>query len=273
MASRPKFTARRILAAAMASCAAAAAIVLIAAPQEFEGRDVLWRIVNEECVPNQLQKQDPKPCALVDLHGGVDKGFAIFKDIRGDEQFLLIPTARISGIESPVILAPDAPNYFADAWDARSYLDELVHQTLPRDDIGLAINSAAGRSQDQMHIHVDCVKPDVHDALQREAPSLGSQWTPVGVAFSGHHYEAMWVAGERLGANNPFKLLANGIPGAAGDMGDRTLVVIGATRANGDAGFILLEDAANPQINDRASGEELLDHACGIASAAPPRQN
>ena len=226
----------RVSAAVMAVCAVVVWLPA-AVPQEIGPRDELWIVVRDGCVPGQLHSHDPKPCVQVDLHDGIEKGFAILKDLERATHFLLIPTARVPGIESPVILAPDAPNYFADAWDARKYVEEALHQTLPRDAFGLAINSAVARSQDQLHIHVDCIRPDVHQALRERGASIGNRWAPLGVSFSGHHYEAMWVPGERLGSNNPFRLLAEGFSGTAQDMGDRTLVVVGSFRANGAAGF------------------------------------
>ena len=79
----------------------------------------------------------------------------------------------------------------------------------------------------------------------------------------------MWVSGERLGSHNPFRLLADGFPGAAHDMADWTLVVVGSSRANSAAGFIILADRVNREGHDSAHGEDLLDHACHIA---PPPQ-
>src|ERR1700753_2720154 len=76
--------------------------------------DALWKIVSGRCLPDQQQSANPQPCAAVDLAGG----YAIRKDINGATQFLLIPTVRLGGIESPEILAPGAPNYFAQAWAA-----------------------------------------------------------------------------------------------------------------------------------------------------------
>jgi CDP-diacylglycerol pyrophosphatase len=270
MAKESKIAMLRGFAAAFAACAAFVCLAA-AAQEQLTTRDVLWVVVHDKCIPDELQKHDPNPCVRVDLDDGVEKGFVVLKDIWGNTQFLLIPTARIPGIESPAILAPDAPNYFADAWDARTYIDAALGHKLPREDIGLAINSAVGRSQDQLHIHVDCVRPDVQAALQEEAPTIGNHWAPLDVQLSGHHYQAMWVAGERLGANNPFRLLAEGLPGAAQDMGDRTLVVIGSSRANGAAGFIVLEDQVDQENHDKASGEELLDHSCTIAADAQPK--
>jgi CDP-diacylglycerol pyrophosphatase len=245
--------------------------ILAAAPQVIGPRDALWIIVHDECVPNQLHTNNPRPCVQVDLRDGVEKGFAVLKDIGSATQLLLIPTVRITGIESPIILAPDAPNYFAEAWEARKYIDEALHRTLPRDDIGLAINSSVGRSQDQLHIHVDCIRPDLHEALRERAASIGNRWAPLDVSFSGYDYWAMWVPGERLGSNNPFRILAEGLPGAAQDMRDRTLVVVGSSRANGAPGFVILEGQVNRESHDSAYGERLLDHSCRIAAASEPK--
>ena len=127
--------------------------------------NALWTIVNGQCVPDQRNNGDPAPCALVDLDGGEPRGYAVLKDLVGTTQYLLIPTERVPGIESPQILAVDAPNYFADAWRARSFVEQRAGRELPRDSLSLAINSADARSQDQLHIHVDCVRADVRQAL------------------------------------------------------------------------------------------------------------
>ncbi len=166
--------------AAGLSMAVCAAFLLRAsgAAQNSPSRDALWRIVNTMCVPEQTQNGDPKPCAQVDLENGSERGFAILKDLRGETQFLLIPTSRISGIESPLVFAPDARNYFADAWEARSYVNQALHKILPPDDISLAINSTESRSQDQLHIHIDCVRMDVFEALHANEAAIGDQLGP-----------------------------------------------------------------------------------------------
>lgn len=255
--------------AVIAICAVALPFLRTAAQELSSPRDVLWTIVHEACVPHELYRHDPKPCVRVDLRGGDEKGFAILKDIRGDTQFLLIPTVRISGIENPITWEPGAPNYFADAWEARAYVEETIHQSLPRNYIGLAINSASSRSQDQLHIHVDCVRLDVDEALRKNETSIKDRWSPLNTCFSGHCYVAIWAPGENLGSNNPFRLLAEELPGALDDMGNWTLVVVGASRANGALGFIILADQVNRKNQDLANGEELLDHACRIARTAP----
>jgi CDP-diacylglycerol pyrophosphatase len=198
---------------------------------------------------------------LVDLDGGVDHGFVLLKDRDGATQILLMPTAKITGIESRVILLPDATNYFADAWLAVPRLNPLVHRDLPRDDVSLAINSISGRSQNQLHIHIDCIDATVRDTLHQLASEIGDQWAPLSEKLAGHQYLAMRAFGEQID-KNPFRLLADGVPGAAADMAHQTLVVTGMVMPDGSPGFILLTDHADPTTGDRGSGEELQDHAC-----------
>src|SRR5690242_6502771 len=108
-----------------------AVLLTTCAAQTSSPRDALWQIVSGMCVPDQTQHHDPKPCTAVDLQEGGDHGYAVLKDIRGETQFLLIPTARIPGMESPAVLAPDAANYLASAWEARSYVEGALHRNLP----------------------------------------------------------------------------------------------------------------------------------------------
>ena len=228
--------------------------------------DALWRIVSEAACPTRWRTAIP-PRARWWTCGA---GGAILKDLVGATQFLLIPTERVSGIDDPAILAATSPNYFADAWRARSFVDERAGARLPRQWISLAINSAVARSQDQLHVHVDCVRPDVHDALTDHAAAIGPSWAPFPVLLSGHRYDAMSVGGDDLDAN-PFTLLADGIPGARADMGDRTLVVVGAVAADGRPGFVILTDRADAATGDQAAGEELQDHdSCPRRAAALP---
>src|ERR1035437_1688450 len=251
--------------AAICACAA-----FLFPPADVAQRDpppnTLWEVVHNLCVPGQSEHHDPKPCLQVDLNGGIESGFAILRDPRGGTQFLLIPTTQISGIESPIVRGPSAPNYFADAWEVRTFINEALHQTLPRDGISLAINSAVSRSQDQLHIHFSCIRADTLEALHKNEGRIGDQWAPLNVSLFGHYYLAMWVTGEHLSPNNPFRLLAEKLPNATRDMGNRTLVVIGFTRTDGTKGFVILAGQVNKKSGDLANGEELLDHACQIAA-------
>ena len=183
----------------------------------------------------------------------------MLKDLVGATQFLLIPTARVAGIESPEVLAPDAPNYFADAWRARSYVEQRAGRGLPRDWVSLAINSAAARSQNQLHIHVDCVRADVRQALATNAGAIGPTWSAFPVPLAGQQYRAIAVPGDGLDGVNPFRLLADGLAG--GDsMGAQTLVAVGSTGVDGAPGFVLLAGRADAADPGSGHGEDLQDH-------------
>jgi CDP-diacylglycerol pyrophosphatase len=225
--------------------------------------NALWDIVHDKCVPDLSANGSPKPCDEVDLAEGV----ALLKDIVGDTQFLLIPTARVSGIEDAQILAPDAPNYFADAWARRGAIDARAHRLLPRDAVSLAINSFYGRTQNQLHIHMDCLLPEVRAALQQHGAEVPTHWAAFPTELAGHSYQAMRLEGAEL-AQNPFKLLADGVPGAKEDMGRHTLVLVGA-RIGGAPGFILLDDRADVAKLDNGSGETLQDHGCALLKDLP----
>ncbi|MDQ2765132.1 MAG: CDP-diacylglycerol diphosphatase, partial [Pseudomonadota bacterium] len=223
-------------------------------------RSALWKIVHGECVPHEQAVHDPSPCSSVDLARGVARGFAVLKDIKGVAQFLLIPTARIGGIEDPAILAPDATNYWDAAWQARYFVDERVHNALPRDAIAFVVNSSLARSQDQLHIHIDCILPDVRAALAVNLDKVEAVWTPFPIPLAGHRYRSIRINQERLDEVNPFRVLADSDPLAGGDMGMHTLVLVGETFANGSTGFVLLDDHINLATGDDASGEQLQDH-------------
>jgi CDP-diacylglycerol pyrophosphatase len=259
----PRATAGRLAAAAVLGAA-----LFGSAAAHAQNPNALWQIVHDKCVPDQTQHGDPKPCAEVNLGHGGASGYAILKDIRGATQFLLIPTERVGGIESVSLLSPGSPNYFADAWAARGFVERVLSHPMPRDTISLAINSQFARSQNQLHIHIDCIRADVRAMLLRERAAIGRHWAPLGLALAGHRYRAMLVAGTTLAGHNPFKLLARGIPGAVADMGHYTLVVVGMTFADRKPGFVVLADHADPAHGDNAGGEELQDHACALGHQA-----
>lgn len=239
-------------------------LVLLLGKARGHDSNALWRIVSGQCVTHERNRGTPAPCEQVDLRPGA--GFAVLKDRVGVAQYLLIPTRRISGVESPLLLATGSPNYWAFAWRARSAVEARLHRKLARNQVALAINSAYARSQNQLHIHIDCIRPDVLRRLCRRAPDIGPHWAPLGVTLRGHPYWAMRVRGTNLGEKDPFKLLARRLPQAREHMDHRTLVVVGATFAPHSNGFILLTDQVDLSAGDWASGEELLDHTCGISA-------
>lgn len=244
-------------------CGASLLLGLVILPIAARASDpsALWHIVHDRCVPDEEQHHDPAPCALVELADGEARGYVVLKDLVGATQFLVLPVARITGIESPALLAPDAPNYLQDAWSARRFVTARAPRPLAREDLSLAVNSAFGRTQNQLHVHVDCLGAGIRDALARHRGELGDDWKPFPERLAGHSYRARRLLRADLAGVNPFLLLADGIPGARQDMGAYTLFVAGET-FGGAPGFVLLADRADPALGDFASSESLQDHAC-----------
>jgi len=254
--ARPEAMLARLLAAVGLMIGLTAPGALAANP------DALWHIVHDQCAPDMAAKGSPAPCDAVDLAGG----FAILKDLHGATQLLLIPTDRITGIEAPQILAPGAKNYWRDAWSARPIFQRRAGRPVPPEDIALAINSKYGRSQNQLHIHIDCVRPEVRQALNANQRLIGPSWSVLNVDLAGHRYSARRLEGADLGSSDPFRLLAED-PQARADMGRETLVVIAANFQGAKPGFVLLSDRADPLRGDIGHGEDLLDPTCKLLAA------
>ncbi len=212
-------------------------------------RDALRQIVQDQCAVHWQREHSAAPCERI------EEDYALLHDIKGGAHFLLIPTRTIAGMESDALLAPGAPNYFAAAWSSRDLLSASVGHRLPRDAIGLALNPRHARSQDQLHIHIECVRTDVAAALQAAAPRIGRAWSALEVG--GKTYRAFRVMGEELNVD-PIALLAGELPGARNDLGDYTLVVAGMSYAEGP-GFVLL-------AGNGPAGELLLDPACAVGA-------
>ena len=239
-----------------------AAALLAAASGAFPARaadpSALWKIVDRHCVPDQAMHARPDPCAVVDLADS----YAVLKDIRGREQYLLIPTRRLAGIESLELLQPRTPNYFAAAWRQVPLVEAKVGRSLPRDDLSLAINSAYGRSQNQLHIHIDCIGLAAHAMLQSQSSKIGARWSAL-PPIDGSRYRAMYIPGDSLGSRDPFRLLAASLHDPGREMGRHTLVLVGTAAPR--AGFFLLDGELDLLHLDFASGETLQDHSCRIA--------
>ena len=245
--------------------AAALAVALSIAPLRADP-NALWRIVHDACVPHVEAGLGPKPCERIDLEGGVAQGVAILKDLVGVAQMLAIPTRRITGIEDPQMLEPDAPPVFADAWAARDLVEARLGRALPREAVGLAINSKWARSQDQLHVHVDCVAIPVMKALADYASALDDQWRAMTVKLQARAYFARRLDSADLRDVAPLKLLADGLKGAREQMGAYGLAAIGAT-FDGKPGFVLLADEFSLEGGGHA--EDLQDHDCAISNSAP----
>jgi CDP-diacylglycerol pyrophosphatase len=222
-------------------------------------RDLLWGVV-KVCVANRELTGGAFPCLDVDTTRGVVRGFAVIRAPLKRTHVVVTPTARIVGIEDHALQSPDAPNYFADAWEARKYVLDSVERPVSERDIGLAVNSRPGRSQDQLHIHIDCLHHRYVQLLRQHGAALSAdKWSRLTFALRGRYYWAMLINSPDLAATNIFRTAATLLRVSPGRIEDVTVVLIPRL----DGGFYLLADQYTPGAMGKAHGEHLLDHACG----------
>src|SRR5208282_328639 len=155
-------------------------------PNQPTGRSALRQIVQQQCVLSWQKDHNPAPCERVFLADLKDSGsgYAVIAAPGGGAHYLLVPTRTMAGIESGELLDPDAPNYFAEAWHARGLLGAFVGHDVPRTVVGLVVGIAQSRSQDQFHIHIECMQQDAFEVLRVSADHFVDVWSPIIIAGS-----------------------------------------------------------------------------------------
>jgi CDP-diacylglycerol pyrophosphatase len=166
--------------------------------------------------------------------------------------YLIIPTTKVTGIEDPQIFTPSVAGLWAYGWQqAQIYLNK------PAADTALAINSEYERSQNQLHIHISCVRRDVARALAENDEKIGrdpAKSVEIPLGPQNHVYRAIKVTS--LAARSPFDLAA-AISGAKADMADHSIAVVGSTTPGVYYVLDTYHQGANP-----GAAEELLEQAC-----------
>ncbi|WP_156774130.1 CDP-diacylglycerol diphosphatase [Bordetella bronchialis] len=214
----------------------------------------------------------PNACARVDLPGG----YMVLKDHSPSKPyaFLLLPTDPVTGIEDSRLWVTGGPNYWRAAYENRGYVEKVLKRPLHRTQFGFAANSIYGRSQDQLHIHITCLRPDVAATLARSVGRLsGTHWTLLPpMAGRGHRYRALLSDDATLARTDPARLLASDVY-PDGSMLPHTLFMAPVTLADGRPGFVFLDGEADQDArhgrasaaSNRGVSEELLDNSCAIA--------
>ena len=225
-------------------------------------RDVLWH-VEQTCVLDQKLTGSPFPCLEVQLEPA-EGGVAVLRAPFRRTHVVAMPLARISGIEAPELLASGAPNYLQTAWEARRFVQADASRPLAWADMGLAINSRATRSQDQLHIHVECVRRGLKRQFAERLDQYPTDaWQPAGLVFQHQDYWARRVDKPSLLGLNVFAM-AREVPALAADPALTILAVIGVTDPKRGDGFLLLAGRSDPRRGAaQSTSEDLLDHSCG----------
>lgn len=229
---------------------------------KFKSRhsNALRELVFSQCMPNQRERNNPAPCAEVNLH----TGYALLKVRNGPLQFLLTPTSKINGIESPILLEPQTPDYFWLAWQSRHWLSMQRGAPVPDRAIAMAVNSRMGRTQNQLHVHVSCLRRDLRRQLDHFYPSDDGRWHILPGGINGYLWMARRLSTEVLRRRSPFILLAEGVPGAREHMGRFGLAIV----PQSDGKFLLLAIERNLLRLNFGNAEQILDHDCALLNTS-----
>jgi CDP-diacylglycerol pyrophosphatase len=244
----------------------AVAASLLAAQPAHADRSLLWNVVTFKCLRHLTKSEAPIPCDSVDVADGWDHGVAYLKDSEGVVRMLAIPTHRVSGIDDASLLTAEEPNYFASAWAGRALVEHRLGRDLPREDFAVTVDSARTSGQDQLFLRIDCVDRDIAASLASYSARLETRWRVMTTDINGRPYWARKLDSTDLSDVSPFRLLADGIDGARGEMGLWSLAAVGAD-FDGRPGFILLAERAEPGAEAHPPG--LQDPSCAIARSRP----
>lgn len=213
--------------------------------------DALWNKVVQVCVKSDPAKDSANPCDAVDRRAG----YVIVKDLCGPTQYLMLPSKRLSGIESEDLAR--APNYFAAAWNNRHWVAQRAGRELKPEELALALNSIDRRSQNQFHIHLDLARPELAAALRPYQHDPVGSWSLF--RFQGHDYHLSRLTD--LATQDPIKLVRARVTAAQGVMRHQTIGLIGATFDDGGTGFYLLNGEYDGTPDGSGWAEELeIDH-------------
>jgi CDP-diacylglycerol pyrophosphatase len=156
------------------------------------------------------------PCLAVDPGDGSRPGYAILRAPDRTTHVIVVPLDAIDGIEDRRLLQPSAGAYWRAALAARSYVVDAAKVPVALSQVALAINSERTRSQDQLHIHAECVRPEIATALLRQRRPSGEGWTRSQQPVAGSFPNLRTVKAEQITAGNVFEILAS-VPGGRAD--------------------------------------------------------
>lgn len=223
--------------------------------------DALWEVVDKLCLTNYAQKRDPAPCRQVYLPNGRQQGFVVIQNPRFPYHFILVPSAPLAGIESAALQSAQQTDYFGYAWGMRTLLRHQYGAPIPDDWLGMTLNSAYGRSQNQLHIHLSCLREDVRRQLLAERPYISTRWQKLPDKLLRHTFYARKVMQPAAMGLYPIRDVAGSFQLMPAGMAHYGVAVI-PTTFDGERGFILLTTREGWDSGNRASVEALLDKRC-----------
>jgi CDP-diacylglycerol pyrophosphatase len=211
----------------------------------------LWTVVNA-CKVAHATVGTTFPCADIRT-SAQGRSVALLWPPSSHKHLLVVPLTRMVGLESPEFSGAAASDYLALAWASRDELGPPDHP-LPWDAVGVAVNSARARTQNQLHIHVDCLSPEARAALRDVSRSAKSDWVPV------PSYRGLWahpIEVRSLATSDPISLLRTRSPFESTSTLRVNLGLAGIRLPSGQDGFLLLASTS-------MSLEAILDPDCTV---------
>ena len=190
------------------------------------------------------------------------QGYALLQDRKGGVHELLIPTRRIAGIESRVLQKPETPDYFWLAWQARGMLSIAAARPVPDATVAIAVNSQYGRSQNQLHLHIACLRPDIR---QQQLAVAGTRWSKRWIRYwlLGHNYYLRTLTETELADQSVFVRVAKELAESGQAKGRYGIAL--AQLQNGCFVLLVLPRDLLGRGPNLGSAAELQDDTCATA--------
>lgn len=236
-------------------------ITLVLARETFASdlsRSALWRVV-ETCVAVKKMFDISLPCLQVDLERHGSPGTVIVRPPWSRTHTLVVPTTRLSGIEAAALQKPESTAYWRAAFVARRLVVQAAQGRIRIEDVGLAINSKQKRTQDQLHIHVDCARPEVLAALRQHEAEFSSNWRLLASWGKEPRSFGIKIGSDQIDTLNIFELLTH-LPGGRTDLSEVAVAVFSSAPDAPRRSFYVVAVQGR-----KSKAENLLDHSCSLA--------
>lgn len=226
-------------------------------PDEFgdgserpSNRKALWSVIRTLCLPASYLGLS-FPCLRIDRA----EGYAVIRSpSRASLDFIVTPTTFVEGVESLYHSKTTAPNLWKAGWMSRDLLEDAAHRDLAWDEIILAVNSKATRSQDHLHIHLGCVERKLRSYLAAEVMLPGSDWRIMGSETITPGFFVKFLKEDALNSDFFDKVIKE-IPGGMKFAETQTIALAGVSRRS-YRGFALMVTLAP------MAAERLLAPSC-----------
>ncbi|WP_084624546.1 CDP-diacylglycerol diphosphatase [Xanthomonas cassavae] len=173
----------------------------------------LWRTISEQCVPGFLHGNNPAPCLVVNP----ERDYVVLRSPAGPLHLLFVPLTRTLGSNAPWLNASNNPDYFKFAWQARDLLSKESGKTIPDTAVALTFDAYGWGTQDQLHLHLACLRPEVRNVLHTLGLALRSdRW--IEYRMLGHGYWLRAVSAEEFAAGNVLQQISHEAPVGTGGL-------------------------------------------------------